>query len=177
MEKQLSLELDILSSGKKHCSSLKKHLSSGKKIKQKRKRTFIIKSQKKKRDFDKSKKYGQLSLSIKKSQRTQAVSELLPKSKKDFKLKSDFLSLEGVKTETSSLKEIPPIVQSPEKDLLFENLVSVETVAEMLGLAPKTIHNWVYLRKIPYVKYSQKVMFRPKSLKAWLNRKEIKSWL
>ena len=177
MEKQLSLELDVLSSGKKHCSSLKKHLSSGKKVRLKGKQTFIIKSQKKERDFDKSKEYGQLSLSIKKNQRTQAVSELLPKAEKDFKLESDFLSLEGVKTETSSLKEAPPVVQSPEKDLLFENLVSVETVAEMLGLAPKTIHNWVYLRKIPYVKYSQKVMFRPKSLKAWLNRKEIKSWL
>ena len=60
--------------------------------------------------------------------------------------------------------------------LLFDNLISVKTVAERLGLAPKTIHNWVYLRKIPYVKCGQKVMFRPKSLKAWLNQKEIKSW-
>ena len=177
METQLSLKLDILSSGKQQNSSLKKHLSSGKKVRQKRKQTFIIKSQKKERGFEKSKKYGQLSLSIKKNQRTQAVSELLSKPEKGFKLSSDFLSLEGVKTETSSLKETPPNVHSPEKEQLFENLVSVETVAEMLGLAPKTIHNWVYLRKIPYVKYSQKVMFRPKSLKAWLNRKEIKSWL
>ena len=176
MEKQLSLELDILSSGKQQNSSLKKHLSSGKKVRLKRKQTFIIKSQKKERDFDKSKEYGQLSLSMKKNQRTRAVSELLPKPEKDFKLKSDFLSLEGVKSETSVLNEVTP-EQNPKKDLLFENLVSVETVAEMLGLAPKTIHNWVYLRKIPYVKYSQKVMFRPKSLKAWLNRKEIKSWL
>ena len=60
--------------------------------------------------------------------------------------------------------------------LFFDNLISVKTVAERLGLAPKTIHNWVYLRKIPYVKCGHKVMFRPKSLKAWLNRKEIKSW-
>ncbi len=61
---------------------------------------------------------------------------------------------------------------SPKTEQLFDNLVSVKTVAEMLGVAPKTIHNWVYLRKIPYVKCGQKVMFRPKSLKAWLNRKE-----
>ena len=60
--------------------------------------------------------------------------------------------------------------------LFFDNLIGVKTVAERLGLAPKTIHNWVYLRKIPYVKCGNKVMFRPKSLKAWLNRKEIKSW-
>ena len=61
---------------------------------------------------------------------------------------------------------------TPKTEQLFDNLISVKTVAEMLGVAPKTIHNWVYLRKIPYVKYSHKVMFRPKSLKAWLNRKE-----
>ena len=60
--------------------------------------------------------------------------------------------------------------------VFFDNLISVKTVAERLGLAPKTIYNWVYLRKIPYVKFGNKVMFRPKSLKAWLNRKEIKSW-
>ena len=74
-------------------------------------------------------------------------------------------------------KEIDSSTLEPDCDLdvqvlLFDNLVSVKTVAEMLGVAPKTIHNWVYLRKIPYVKCGQKVMFRPKSLKAWLNRKE-----
>ena len=146
MEKQLSLELKILSSGKQHNSSLKQHLSSKKGQRPKQK-----------------------------NQRKQAVKGLLPKIKEEFKLKS--LSLEGVKSETSTLKEALPAVQSPKKEQFFENLISVKTVAEMLGLAPKTIHNWVYLRKIPFVKYSQKVMFRPKSLKAWLNRKEIKSWL
>ena len=67
--------------------------------------------------------------------------------------------------------------ETSEKRQLFDNLISVKTVAEWLGVAPKTIHNWVYLHKIPYVKVGQKVLFRPKSLKAWLNRKEIKSWL
>ena len=110
-----------------------------------------------------------------KNQGRQPVIQLLPKVKEEHKLKS--LSLEGVKTEDNTLKETPPDVHSPKKELLFENLVSVETVAEGLRIAPKTIHNWVYLRKIPYVKCGQKVMFRRKSLKAWLNRKEIKSWL
>ena len=149
MEKQLSLELNILSSGKQQHSSLKKHLSSKKERKPKQK-----------------------------NQERQLVTQLLPKIKEEFKLKT--LSLEGVRTEENPLKETPPVVQSPEKEKFFGNqihLISVKTVAEMLGLAPKTIHNWVYLRKIPYVKCGQKVMFRPKSLKAWLNRKEIKSWL
>ena len=145
MEKQLSFEFQILSSGKQQHSSLKKHLSSKKDEKLKPK-----------------------------NQKRQFVTQLLPKVKEELKLKT--LSLEGVKAE-DTLKETSPDVHSSRKELLFENLVSVETVAEGLGIAPKTIHNWVYLRKIPYVKCGQKVMFRQKSLKAWLNRKEIKSWL
>ena len=61
--------------------------------------------------------------------------------------------------------------------LFFDNLINLETVSEILGVAPKTIHNWVYLRRIPYVKVGQKVMFRPQSLKLWLTRKEFKPWL
>ena len=110
-----------------------------------------------------------------KNQERKSFTELLPKKEEEFTLKP--LSLEGVKTENNTLKEAPPDAPSPKEEKFFENLVSVETVAEMLGLAPKTIHNWVSLRKIPYMKYGRKVMFRPKSLKAWLNRKEVKSWL
>ena len=108
------------------------------------------------------------------------VSEQLQKAKQKTKLESLFLE---EKTEeknllrTNVLKENTPEVQPKEKELLFDNLISVKTVAEGLGVAPKTIHNWIYLRKIPYVKCGQKVMFRPKSLKAWLTRKEVKSWL
>lgn len=81
-------------------------------------------------------------------------------------------------SKNSSLSKIKESVcgKKQPQAVFFDNLISVKTVAERLGLAPKTIHNWVYLRKIPYVKYGNKVMFRPKSLKAWLNRKEIKSW-
>lgn len=104
----------------------------------------------------------------------------LPSLSKESKLKPLSLEKEAqekVFSETSFLKENTPEAGTPKKELLFENLISVKTVAEMLGLAPKTVHNWVYLRKLPFVKCGQKVMFRPKSLKAWLNRKEVKSWL
>ena len=80
-------------------------------------------------------------------------------------------------SEIATLKEGTPEVQSQKKEQLFENFISVKTVAESLGVAPKTVHNWIYLRKIPYVKCGQKVLFRQRSLKAWLNRKEVKSWL
>ena len=170
-KKQLSFDLNILSSGKQQPSPLKKHLSSKKDKKPK---------QENKKRLEEGKKQNLQALIEKgrqtdrKNREKQPIRELLPKIKEEFKLKS--LSLEGVKTE-NTLKETSPDVHSPKEELLFENLVSVETVAEGLGIAPKTIHNWVYLRKIPYVKCGQKVMFRSKSLKAWLNRKEIKSWL
>jgi excisionase family DNA binding protein len=146
MEKQLSFEFQILSSGKQQHSSLKKHLSSKKDKKPKQK-----------------------------NQERQLVTQLLPKVKEELKLKS--LSLEGVKAEDNPLKETPPDVHSPKEELLFENLVSVEIVAEVLGLAPKTIRNWVSARRIPFVRVGRKVMFRRKSFELWLNRKEIKSWL
>ena len=61
--------------------------------------------------------------------------------------------------------------------LLFQNLISVEIAAEALGVAPKTIHNWVSARCIPFIRVGRRVMFRPKSLELWLNRKEYKPWL
>ena len=88
--------------------------------------------------------------------------------------------MERVKSEASPLEEALPVVRSPKGEKFFENqidLISVKTIAEGLGIASKAIHNWVSLRKIPYVKCGQTVMFRQKSLKAWLNRKEVKSWL
>ena len=56
----------------------------------------------------------------------------------------------------------------------FDNLIDVENVAEVLGVAPKTIRKWVCIRFIPFVRVGRRVMFRPKSIELWLNRKEEK---
>ena len=58
--------------------------------------------------------------------------------------------------------------------LLFDNLINVENVAEVLGVAPKTIRKWVSIRFIPFVRVGRRVMFRPKSIELWLNQKEVK---
>ena len=60
---------------------------------------------------------------------------------------------------------------------LFDKLINVETTAEVLGVAPKTVRKWVSIRYIPYLKVGRRVLFRPKSLELWLNQKENKSWL
>ena len=56
----------------------------------------------------------------------------------------------------------------------IDNLIDVENVAEVLGVAPKTIRKWVCIRFIPFVRVGRRVMFRPKSIELWLNRKEEK---
>jgi excisionase family DNA binding protein len=64
--------------------------------------------------------------------------------------------------------------------MLFENfieLLSVEDLAGLFGLAPKTIRNWVARREIPFVTVGRKTMFRLRSIEAWLDRKEHKPWL
>lgn len=51
--------------------------------------------------------------------------------------------------------------------------MSVEELAQKLGIKTKTIHNWVHMRKIPYTKIGRKVMFNPRSIETWLSRREV----
>ena len=44
-------------------------------------------------------------------------------------------------------------------NLIKRNLIDVKTAGEICGVTPKTIHNWVSLRSIPYIKIGRKVMF------------------
>ena len=61
-------------------------------------------------------------------------------------------------------------------DLLFDNLITVEELAVVFGLAPQTIRNWVALGKLPYVKVGKRNLFLKGSLQEWLNRKEKSQW-
>ena len=106
-------------------------------------------------------------------QEKQFINELLPREEKELKLKS--LSLEGVKTE-DTLKETPPYVHSPKGEKFFENLIAVEELAAIFGLAPQTIRNWVAQGKLPYVKIGRRNLFFKRSMQEWLNRKEKPQW-
>ena len=107
----------------------------------------------------------------------QWISELLTNSEKKLKLKS--LSLEqSFKekqfSEVTLLKKNFPERQTLKKERFSDNLINVENVAEVLGVAPKTIRKWVSIRFIPFVRVGRRVLFRPKSIELWLNRKEEK---
>lgn len=77
----------------------------------------------------------------------------------------------------TKLKPVEVFSHKKLEAVFFDNLIGVDIVAEVLGVAPKTIHNWVSARCIPFIRVGRRVMFRPKSLELWLNRKENKPWL
>ena len=60
--------------------------------------------------------------------------------------------------------------------VFFDNLITVEELAVIFGLAPQTIRNWVVQRKLPYVKIGKRNLFLMRSVQEWLNRKEKPLW-
>ena len=66
--------------------------------------------------------------------------------------------------------------ENSEEAEFFDNLITVEELAVIFGLAPQTIRNWVALGKLPYVKIGRRNMFLERSLQKWLNRKEEPQW-
>ena len=56
------------------------------------------------------------------------------------------------------------------------NVITVEELAVLFGLAPQTIRNWVAQGKLPYVKIGKRNMFLQRSVQEWINRKEEPQW-
>lgn len=54
----------------------------------------------------------------------------------------------------------------------MESLLTIEEAAEYLRLKPKTVRNWVGLRKIPFRKIGRYIRFESRSLEAWSKRQE-----
>ena len=60
--------------------------------------------------------------------------------------------------------------------MLFDNLITVEELAVIFGLAPQTIRNWVAQGKLPRVKLGKRNWFLTGSLQKWLDQKEKPRW-
>ena len=56
------------------------------------------------------------------------------------------------------------------------NVITVEELAVLFGLAPQTIRNWTAQGKLPYVKIGKRNMFLKRSVQEWINRKEEPQW-
>lgn len=54
---------------------------------------------------------------------------------------------------------------------LFDNqrLITKEQLSEWLSVPIKTIQDWVYKRKIPFVKVGSLVRFRVSEIESWIN--------
>ena len=87
----------------------------------------------------------------------------------------DILGLPQVKQRLKIQKAGSPS-RSGKSDPLFENLITVEELAVIFGLAPQTIRNWIALGKIPHVKVGKKWFFLRGSVQEWLNQKEEPQW-
>ena len=87
----------------------------------------------------------------------------------------DALVLSQFKKRTR-LKEAGNPSRSDNSGEFFDNLISIEELAIIFGLAPRTIRNWIARGKIPHVKIGRRNMFLKRSVQEWLNQKEEPQW-
>ena len=88
---------------------------------------------------------------------------------------SNVKALSQVK-KTARIKKLANSAKQSILDSLFDNLITVEELAVVFGLAPQTIRNWIALGKIPHVKLGRKHFLQGGSVQEWLNQKEEPRW-
>ena len=59
----------------------------------------------------------------------------------------------------------------------FENLITIEELADYIGVSQKTIRNWISLRSIPFLRIGKKTFFRYEKISSWLQTKEFEPCL
>lgn len=59
-----------------------------------------------------------------------------------------------------------------ETALLFDNqLLSIKRLSEYLDVPAMTIRDWVYKRRIPFLKVGRHVRFQPSDVQRWLSER------
>ena len=96
------------------------------------------------------------------------------KTNKSVKAKRSNTSLSNKSTKSKIRKKA--CSRKKPSGTLFVNLITVEELAVVFGLAPQTIRNWVAQGKLPYVKIGKRNCFLTGSLQKWLNQKEKPQW-
>jgi excisionase family DNA binding protein len=56
----------------------------------------------------------------------------------------------------------------------MEPLLDVNQAAQILGITPRTLQEWVRLRKLPFLKIGKLTKFRPEALQAWISAQEVR---
>ncbi|WP_348265273.1 helix-turn-helix domain-containing protein [Telmatobacter sp. DSM 110680] len=55
----------------------------------------------------------------------------------------------------------------------MSKLLSVAEFAEAIGLSPKTIRQWVWMRRVAYVRVGRAIRFRQETVEEILRRGEV----
>jgi excisionase family DNA binding protein len=55
----------------------------------------------------------------------------------------------------------------------MSKLLSVTEFADAVGLSPKTIRQWVWMRRVPYVRVGRAIRFRQETVEEILRRGEV----
>jgi len=50
----------------------------------------------------------------------------------------------------------------------MDKLLSLEETADILGISEGTLRNWVYQRRVEFVKVGRRVLFRPKWIESFV---------
>ena len=64
-----------------------------------------------------------------------------------------------------------------DKDMFFDNLITIEELADYIGVSQKTIRNWISLRSIPFLRIGRKTFFCFEKLDKWFQTKEFEPCL
>ena len=70
----------------------------------------------------------------------------------------------NIKARSSSNKKL---------DAFFDNLITIEELADYIGVSQKTIRNWVAMRSIPFLRIGRKTFFYFEKLDKWFQTKEF----
>ncbi len=54
-----------------------------------------------------------------------------------------------------------------------KRFIGINELAQYLGISPKTLREWVNMRKIPFYKYCRLIKFDLNKIEDWLNQSEI----
>jgi excisionase family DNA binding protein len=55
----------------------------------------------------------------------------------------------------------------------MSKLLTVEEFADAVGMSPKTIRQWVWMRRVPFLRVGRAIRFRPSTVEEILKRSEV----
>ncbi len=73
----------------------------------------------------------------------------------------------------------PPMCRIAEDEanlpITLEPLMSVKLTAKILGVSEKTLRDWVWRKKVDYVKSGDRVVFEPEAIRQFIARNRVKA--